>query len=777
MMKRVQRRAQAHNIDVTVVDVSSAIDWMNDTGRIIRNENSSNISGPVTVTSSNSPVVNCENVHDDMSMIFLDPDWLVDLIKQLVDHNEKSEKTLLQRFLKSKNSNISRQLQRNPSRGLNFMQRDMGGRIRNDVKRLRTRAVLTESLLPFLWPELFENIGNTSVSSNDVVKHLLQVLQEFDICYEISSNPNESRKTKRSWLVPCLLTEKFDLKKHWYMEDEGKQQQSQNTTAQLDGHRTVEIGRRYTFTRFSPPGLIGRLLNHVFMNTNSEPASNPRSLQPFPPQVWVDAAKFGFPSPGGRSQQGFRLLIYLYENKENEDFETEFYLDVVARGDTRALIGMWEALLVCFDAVEKVLYSYPGLIWQYFIPCPICKFQMQGTDVYAFDQFEIEDYVDVDQVWQSILQINNYVEDDTDPTYGCRAVMPCEAENAMGPHNCPAVFLLPPSPELIALRNHILEERQYRSIIAQQEQDGSVLPSRKPYELCFNGNTGICIDARAVVKVAIYDRSQRILCQQGSGFVVDKELGLILTAAHLVLDPTTRVSKFDDFPISVHENEGRILTPEQAEMCRYWFVIGTFVGERQAPEWTYKAVGVKYDVESEVCVDALVIRVCGLLDKKSPTSKSRQVEDAFNTSPVGTICGTVNTFSNNGNGGIFDTINLSSDEEEGFLPLPAELSLGDSNQIRVNDRVSLAGFPPLRGESICCDSGVVNQLIGNIFINCTVFQHSGSSGGPLVDEHGKVIGVLSKGFRPGDFGQHIAINCCTEILNEARLIVAAESEK
>ena len=81
-----------------------------------------------------------------------------------------------------------------------------------------------------------------------------------------------------------------------------------------------------------------------------------------------------------------------------------------------------------------------------------------------------------------------------------------------------------------------------------------------------------------------------------------------------------------------------------------------------------------------------------------------------------------------------------------------ELELGDAKDIRLGQDVIAIGFPlaKLLGEEISVTRGIVSSLrhIGSYnYIQTDAAVNPGSSGGPLLDMNGKVIGVTSRVLR------------------------------
>jgi S1-C subfamily serine protease len=84
--------------------------------------------------------------------------------------------------------------------------------------------------------------------------------------------------------------------------------------------------------------------------------------------------------------------------------------------------------------------------------------------------------------------------------------------------------------------------------------------------------------------------------------------------------------------------------------------------------------------------------------------------------------------------------------ELGLVPLP----LGDSERIRVGEQVLAVGNP--EGLSLTVSNGIISKKHGKSMTNVlqtTAPISPGSSGGPLVDSHGAVVGVVTLFYNQG----------------------------
>ncbi len=78
------------------------------------------------------------------------------------------------------------------------------------------------------------------------------------------------------------------------------------------------------------------------------------------------------------------------------------------------------------------------------------------------------------------------------------------------------------------------------------------------------------------------------------------------------------------------------------------------------------------------------------------------------------------------------------------------LSLGDSDKVQVGDSVFAVGCPEfLVGTFSAGNISAIRSLRGNKLLQTTTPISQGSSGGPLVDSSGKVVGVIQSSWRKG----------------------------
>lgn len=449
---------------------------------------------------------------------------------------------------------------------------------------------------------------------------------------------------------------------------------------------------------------------------------------------------------------------------EDEHGQRRWALDVSARGDTRALVRMWHALVLCFEAVDDVLLSYPGVCPKISVVCPCCL-QLLGPDrheAHEFNSWELQLWSDgchMEEEWESIFTTNS---DDLhlSPCLGSMQTVPCDSEI---PHDCPLVWLSPPPLE--AINAHMQRFQPTLKTSWSVERNSPILFSlSSPLTHSFNSLAAVPVeyrlnvwdlfmDARAIVRVGVYCSRERRFLTSGTGFVVNAEQGLIATAGHLFMDPECPDKRSsDDLPLDLKAYGAGTPSVEEVTAIDKWIVIGTFINERVPPVWNYVGVGVIHGASylERQFLDCIVVRIVGKV--KLANVLKTKTGTRYHVVPEST--------------------NLSD-----ILPLPAQLNLGDSSVVRIGDPVSVLGYPAARGLSICCASGEVNMFQGDSYIKCSAFQHHGSSGSPLVNRQGTVVGIMSSGYSPGDLGLYLAINSCMDLFKRAKELVDAADRK
>ncbi|GBG32567.1 Leucine-rich repeat serine/threonine-protein kinase 2 [Hondaea fermentalgiana] len=258
--------------------------------------------------------------------------------------------------------------------------------------------------------------------------------------------------------------------------------------------------------------------------------------------------------------------------------------------------------------------------------------------------------------------------------------------------------------------------------------------------------SGKMLDARAIVRIGVYCDQRRRFLESGSGFVMDRDRGFVVTACHLVTEPRSGMRKFGFGP----KSSKRIIVAlfSSQDSLPVWRFEASIVasGEQgmrnQPPSF---ATGAATGTGSRSSfLDLLVLRLEG------------QVHETFNeTGLENSVWGKQIHFE-------------AGPPLSEALPLPADLPIANSSLVNIGDSVALIGFPLSRGaaETICMDKGSVQGFSQNrMFINAALFNLEGSSGGPLVNENGEVIGVLSTAVS-NSLGVHVAINRIIPLLEQ-----------
>lgn len=437
-------------------------------------------------------------VNRSVDMVVLDPNYIVDCIKRIVDHdvidqllrrtssNSKQQKSVAARRVarmrmegNGASANNGLPLSRQSSTGSSRSSTSSNSNIRrlgrgrvsmgqdssmfSDVKKLKDKGILSEQLLKCLWHELFAKGRSKQQQSKDeaIFEGLLHILEQFDVCSPLAlSSTNE-----RQWIIPCLITKLFDIKSRWPKLD------PKCETA-------IQIGRSFVFPRFKPPGLMEKILTRVskqFPQTTAEI------------RTWKDASLIRLLD----SQGSIKLLIRQQQERifsssaarEYEDGEPSFdsersVLDICAWGSPRAALHeMWDKVEMLQDTIEDILiYEYMGITWFYLVRCPVCLAHLREDEdfsgAHAFHIRDVEEkqerQVDLfEQNWRDYFADlharNAPVSVASGQTAGsrprrkptaqlCRTM--CDTESRHIPsHECPLMWLLPPPAEVLAEEN------------------------------------------------------------------------------------------------------------------------------------------------------------------------------------------------------------------------------------------------------------------------------------------------------------------------------------
>ncbi|CAK9004495.1 Plant intracellular Ras-group-related LRR protein 4 [Durusdinium trenchii] len=686
----VEARAQKCGVNVTKDDMEQCVHFLNDIGDVVHNRGT--------------------------NILFLDSNWIVDCIKRIVDHK------VVERMVGQVSVQVS-------PRGKRNLQRQEG-RISLQVKHLKDKGILSEALVKRLWPELFRN----TTSGRSVSDGLFHVLEQFDVCSPLAASPKDGRR----WLIPCLIRHSFDMHKRWPRLSESCDD--------------IQVGRSFVFPRFCPPGIMAKILTRI--------------AKAFPPpteiRTWKDATLVRLLLP---ERKEIKLLIRIQQEKlfndddnaaaafagenglgdrngdgdsdsdthpsnasssrrmsvDGEEFDAErAVLDVCAWGSRhRCLQEMWRNVSFLQDTIENILIEeYMGVTWFYLVRCPVCLSLLREQDDFSaahsyhiaeVEQFEEDVIEEVNEDWHKYLAAAKLgqlipVED------LCATMCGVESENIES-HNTPIMWLMPP-PEQD-------DDAEGAAVGSPENQFEQATPSpQRQYMLLLD--SGKLFDARSICRIGVYCRNRQRFEEQGTGFVIDRHKGIIVSACHLITEPNTRIRKF----IFEESLPKRIL-------------IGCFESQDTIPPWVFEAeivsAGDTLPGDGSF-LDVMVLRV---------VHRVNVLERSDGAAHPSSIFGRVR----------IERAGPASER----LPLPAEIPPGDFDRLVIGHKVSLFGFPLRRGETICMSNGtIVGFSQHKREAHANAFQHDGSSGGPLVDSEGKVVGVLSKSTSQ-TLGVHISI--------------------
>uniref|UniRef100_A0A7S2R879 Roc domain-containing protein n=1 Tax=Mucochytrium quahogii TaxID=96639 RepID=A0A7S2R879_9STRA len=698
------------------------------------------LSTPVDVLVTQEDILQClrflnnigDIVHNEpANIVFLDSQWIVECIKRVVDESavKKLVSTGKSRRVRSRNELMKKE-----------------SIINRDVEHLCEKGILCEGLVPLLWPELFVS-GKRGKSTVDtpVYHGLLGVLEEFDVLSPLHTLPNGIRR----WLIPCLITKKIDFEKRW--------------PPLKPGDEEVQINRSFVFTRFRPPSIMAKVLTRITGMFDSKSTEA---------RTWKDATILRIRLPQSREQ--IKLLVHIRQehvfgpgvvnDSDSEDggadFDTErAVLDIHVRGSpSDSLVEMWDVVSRCKDVIETILLDeYVGITWVYLVRCPVCVSCLPpDCDISGAHSFQLLDVENFAEIYADELH-QDWSAYRSGQKAGKRNMlsMMCEVHSSeIEDHDTPLMWLMPPqfdnhesdestdgnipnsSPLQLARSLSAVDQPVSRFLSSGEAMSPILAQMTRQASRSHNFITlpsGTAVDARSICRIGIYCKKKKRFEEQGTGFIINKEKGLIVSACHLITSPQTRTRKFtfsDDSTKTI--------------------LIGCFESQDSNPPWCYEAelvtcgdsftgVGIPANSRSiSTFLDAMVLRVTHGVDEITTHTKS----SVF---------------------GVVEVERKQGDYQ--VLPLPAHIPVGDSLQVQIGELVSLIGFPLKRGETICMDSGsVVGFGQKRDEIHAKVFNHDGSSGGPLINSAGEVVGILSRS-TTGDLAVHISFHRVLPLLN------------
>jgi len=332
-------------------------------------------------------------------------------------------------------------------------------------------------------------------------------------------------------------------------------------------------------------------------------------------------------------------------------------LVVAARGNKDIVWqGGFELVL---DVVGRVLKEYSGLEYEREVFCPKCIEGDQSTQLYMV------------QSWQK-GDVERCLKDGND-----RIMCPC------GNHLAELKFLLPEAARVLQ------EKKRRERTLNRIREEGELIESNFKGVDIFPG----------VVYILIVGKGGDIK-SAGSGFIIGKKEGLIMTAAHVIVDLKTA-----GFPLKGSSGNTQIF-------------IGIPEGPSRKAAFKYTARIVQYDCSC----DAALLKISSKLVKG--------VGDPYSLRKA---CTTL----------------LKENELEKDL---VELKVTDGKRpIDIGTPVLMLGFPHWerlhgRGDTMCLSllKGSVERN-GAEFLGLQIENGRGNSGGPVLLNNGNVIGLLSMG--------------------------------
>jgi len=669
------------------------------------------------------------------SMVFLEPNWIVRCIRRIVDHR------IVQNVPSRVGSRFSTKgsRRRGPTRN-QLMQSE--GAVSRDVQTLIQKGILTEFLVKRLWSDLLVEDKADEVNQ-EVYNALLHVLEHFDVI-----SPLEPSQQGSQWLVPCLITRTLDLVNRWPKLDPSCE-------------NIVQIGRTFVFREFRPPGIMGKLLTRI--------------VSDFPPKdaqirTWKDASIIRL------YDSEVKVLVRLtrervfsdagsvassmigdddaFSDSSTMQFDTErCVIDICVQGSPASHLEiMWDRLETIRDEIENVvLEEYMGVTCFLRARCPVCVAQLGPEDMHKAFSFHLLDLELLENEREQHVHKDwvNYFSGYPMQWKSCFSTA-CEVETSgIQSHEVPLMWLMPPpgggeDEELEELRERRLPSSgdhpsvpQFiaRSLSVEASASGMARrhSSAGSETHLLELQSGWKIDGRAICRIGVYDRKNCRFWAQGSGFCFDGHRGHLVTCLHLFYDLDTGYPKF-----------------LFSENSSYRIMVGMFESATQVPRWTFEA---EILAPTEVSVGSTDLCILSLTHKVMEVGKSNTIQDR--------------------------TVLRRNGPASGALPLPAHLSIVNSNNVNIGQRVALLGFPLFgRGETetICMDQGTVSsisQLQRDITAN--LFNLGGSSGGPLLDENGHAIAILSRATKEGNLGICTAANRLAPLLEEIHVPLVQEA--
>eukprot|EP00948_MAST-09A_sp_MAST-9A-sp1_P003205 g3205.t1 len=466
----------------------------------------------------------------------------------------------------------------------------------------RRSHILSSNVLNCLWEKLFSadiitetDTKGSSGSKDILLESLRHLMVQFSIFGPIPST------TAVKFLVPCRLTKVIDdesFRQLWYK--------------QRVNSKPIQIGRKYTFYQFTPPGIIARLLP-MYCSHNV----------PFKSLYWRNGCmitisldlytwcKQFFPAYDRKLfKVSVRTLLYL--NKDTTDTtlpSLEVYLkverntirrqllrglkrthtndeDLLRSKEMKALFAeLWNFHKPFIEQVESTLQYYPGLHWSASIPCPVCVEELVSPS-----ESESIDFISLESLNVNRLQGGIEDSDSDDDSDG----IVCANEHSIELFKLIPIFRrlsMAESTENVPCSSPIPSCLQYNSIVrvALVSKDPTIIPGNA-------SNLSMSKLEKAWEQIGPFVRTSTgvprkhvIAC--GSGFFV-KNINsgsravapIFLTAAHILFD---RNDTFGYDPL------------------HHYILVGTFTALDEPSSWTYLAKLLYLDRNDDIAILAL----------------------------------------------------------------------------------------------------------------------------------------------------------------------------
>mmetsp|Transcript_41366 Transcript_41366/g.54381 ORF Transcript_41366/g.54381 Transcript_41366/m.54381 type:complete len:1602 (+) Transcript_41366:199-5004(+) len=513
-----------------------------------------------------------------------------------------------------------------------------------------------------------------SKKEQDLENFLCELLVNFNILARIDIS--------EEYFVPCLLKDTPPNIIHTLSMDEAR------------------LGRHFKFHRFVPPSLMPLILTKFLQHNPNRNQENALLVQDSPEspskasfenmplamaQITTDSKEFQVLDYRiGAWKRGFLLCSVNAPWKEvylelGEDQLLTMWGQAKLNPETVYKLALFMESLV--EIINQVVAIFPGCQVDRLITCPLCVLAKPRGPESSWGDFNQEDVKAVQEKGEKGIR--------------------CLVNGCM----VPLSFLVPqPDQEQFEKGTHFLEDLT------------PTTPDLYP----------------AVCLVALHDRINPKFTRGGSGFFVKKgNKYFVLTAAHCIIDPSTR--RYYNH-VSVQKGDAVIK-------------IGILEDGQEYPSWKFTAEPLTGPTKmgEKDFLDILVLQIVGTIKQQAP---GLRVKSTPQNKPIRSRAGEIK-------GG--ERFRLRT------------LSLGDSNLVEIDENVRLMGYPGFPRGSLCVARGRVMQHFyskGFTYIIADIYNDFGSSGGPAINSSGQVIGILSKGVHRKAY--ILPINMATKLVHDAQ---------